>query len=159
VGFISKPTFTPDVPPIAWNPANVGYTLQIIAGSKLGFAAASGGGGGGFPARYTSAPSAGTYNNVNPGSGWPNTDTGARLIVTPTGAIVYTGLLAGNDGEQVLLWNNAAVGSGFNITLDNLNAGSSAANQFTIAGSALVLPPQARSILVYDATLALWSAG
>lgn len=158
MGHITKPTFAPDVPPIPFAAANINDVLTVISASQLAFMPAAGGGGG-LAGRYATAPAAGTYNNYDPGSGWPNSDTGARLIITPTGSIELTGLVAGKDGELVLIWNNAAVGSGFNMQFDNLNGGSLAANQFTISGASFILIPQGRTLAVYDGTLALWSIG
>lgn len=155
MGSITRPpTFLPTQPPIPFSAANVGEVLTVLSATTLGFAAGSGGGG--LPARYVVALSGGTID-LNPGSGWPNSDTGARLIVNPSASTGINTLVAGNDGEMVLLWNNAALGSGFYVTLNNLTAGAYA--EFTLSGTALVIPPQGRSLLVYDATLGLWSAG
>lgn len=156
MGIIANPTFSPVQPPISLIGKPVGDVLQITAANVAQFVPASGGGGGGLPARYAVAAAGGTVNNLNPGSGWPNSDSGARLIITPNATTTYTGLLAGNDGQMVLWWNNAAVGSGFNLILDNLNAGSFATNQFSISGSALVVPPSSGMVIVYDTTIGLW---
>jgi hypothetical protein len=131
----------------------VGSVLTVQAGgAKVAFAAPAASGGG-LPGRYTVAQAAGTYNNVTPGAGWPNSDTGARLIATPTGNVIWTGLVAGNDGEMVFLWNNSAT---YSITLNNNSGSSSAGNQFLISGTSLFIPPIAGAWLVYDATLAYW---
>lgn len=152
---ISPPQFITPQPPIPFTAANIGQALIVQSATKLGFGAVSGGGGL-LAARYAVTVATGTIDNLDPGSGWPNTDEGFRLILNPsTGAVTLTGLKAGNDGELGLIWNNAAIG-GNTIQLNNLDSGSSAANQFTLAGSALMLPPQSGTLATYDATLALW---
>lgn len=159
MGIIANPTFIPVQPPISLIGKATGDVLQITAPNVAQFAPASGGGGGGLPARYAVAAAGGTVNNLNPGSGWPNSDSGARLIITPSATTTYTGLIAGNDGELIFTWNNAAQGSGFNLQFDFQNVGSTAANQFTLSGSMLIIPPQSGSIFVYDATIAFWLIG
>jgi hypothetical protein len=115
-----------------------------------------GGGGGGLPGRYTYASAAGQVNNVTPATpaGWPGMQS-ARLIVTlPSGVANWTGLAAGNDGQEILLVNTDTAN---NLTLNNLNAGSLAANQFLCPNNFdLILSPTTSILLTYDGTLALW---
>lgn len=147
------PTFLPNQPPIQLGA--VGTVLKVTSTNVLGFGAASGGGGG-FAARYTAALAANT-NNLNPGSGWPNADVSARLIITPSASINITGLVAGNDGEAVMLWNNATIVSGFTIILVTASGLSTAGNLFlTSDPTGAGVPPQSGVLLVYDSTIADW---
>lgn len=102
------------------------------------------------PLRATAALAAGANNNLNPGGGWPVNY--GRLFLTAAGAANLTGLVAGLDNQWVLIVNDDATN---NITLNSLNAGSAAANQFDYATD-LVLTPLDTVIAVYDATEAKW---
>lgn len=71
----------------------------------------------------------------------------------PTGAYTISGFVAGSDGQHLELRN----GVGFTMTLQDQNAGSTAANRiFTTSGADLVVPTFGFVSLIYDATLALW---
>lgn len=75
-----------------------------------------------------------------------------RLKVdTTAGAATFTGLLAGADGQAVLITNTTAN----DLTLAVENAGSAAANRFYGIGD-LVMPQFNSQLLIYDATLARW---
>lgn len=87
---------------------------------------------------------AGQSNDYNPGAPFPVV---ARLNLNPsTGDANLTGLIAGQDGQMLLLSNISATN---NLTLDSLNAGSAAANQFRAAAD-LTLPPRDAKLLFYN---------
>lgn len=75
------------------------------------------------------------------------------LDLTPTANCNITGLLAGFDGQLVIITNLSA----FVITLNTLNAGSIAANQFRMV-SDWVLPQNAGKAFKYSVTLGKWVA-
>lgn len=100
--------------------------------------------GGGTLGIYVSvALAAGANNNLNPGGGWP-AGFGRLDLNTAAGVANVTGLLAGSDGQMILVRN---IGVN-NVTLNNQNAGSLAANQFVYVND-LVLPQFASALLVY----------
>lgn len=105
--------------------------------------------------RATVALSAGATNNLSPLSAWPGiglTQYGRLILTAPSGTANVTGLLAGNDNQWCLIVNNDPTN---NVTLNSLNAGSSAANRFSYVAD-LILPPGGSVIGVYDATFATW---
>ena len=117
---------------------------------------AGGGGGGGTLATVVLA--AGESDNLNPGSGWP-TDYGRLDLNAAAGAANLTGLLAGTDGQQILIRNLPS--SGNIVTLNNQNAGSTAANRFQGLNLAspnadVILMPGSAILLMYYGTLAYW---
>lgn len=151
-GPTNPPTFLPKQPPILIGGAGTVLTVTI-ANTQVEFAA-----GGGTAERYSVALASGTTNNLDP-AGWPGSGLGARLLLDPSaGPATLTGLTAGNDGMLVLIWNIAAIG-GNNITFNNLDAGSSAANQFDISSASFILIPQSRTVAVYDIDIGKWSIG
>lgn len=146
-GFFLPPTFTPSVPPIQLGAA--GQVLTMVSGVPA-FAAASGGGGT-LTGRLAYASPAGASNNVAPGGGFPTNKS--RLVVTlAAGDANWTGLVAGSDGQLLLLTNADAANS---LTLNASNAGSVAANRFLYQFD-IVLGPGVSKLLCYDATLANW---
>lgn len=114
-------------------------TVQTTAGGPVG------------TARATSALSAGANNNLNPGGAWP-AGFGRLILTSPGGASNVTGLRAGSDGQWMLIFNADPTNM---ITLNSLNAGSAAANQFQYFTD-LVLSAGVGVVAVYDATLAKW---
>ena len=122
------------------------------------FTTLSGGaGGGGFgAARAAVALAAGANNNLTPPGAWP-TNFG-RLVLTAAGVANVTGLKAGVDNQALLIVNNDPVSD---ITLNNLNAGSAAANQFLISslGDLVLVHGGNSAIALYDATLQKWVIG
>lgn len=100
------------------------------------------------------ASPAGASNNVNPGSGFP-AGVGVINVTLAAGNANWTGLAAGGAGQQVLIVNTDAVNS---LTLNNQNAGSLAVNRFVGFGD-LVLPPGARSLVIYDSKLNAGAGG
>jgi hypothetical protein len=132
----------------------VDYQLdQNFIGWVKGLIAQLGSTGGAY---LTYASPAGARNNVNPGSGWPNAPGPVPYstlgVTLAAGNANWTGLLAGNDDQAVLIVNQDAANS---LTLNNANAGSAAANRFAYAAD-LILPPGATAWAVYRATPALW---
>jgi hypothetical protein len=132
------------LPTVDWmsDQAFVGWVKGLITG---------GSGGGIASGRVVKVLAAGANNNLNPGGGWP---TGiGRLILTSGGSTAnVTGLVAGIDNQWVLIQNDDATAT---ITLNNENAGSTAANQFSYVAD-LALPPEATVIAIYDATEGFW---
>lgn len=95
---------------------------------------------------------AGATNNVNFGGAWPSATIGRVDVNTTAGVCNFTGIVAAVvDGQGLMIRN---VGAN-NVTLNSLNAGSSAANQIAFVGD-LVLPQNDTAILVYDLALAVW---
>lgn len=102
------------------------------------------GGGGGSAGKYLSAPlGAGATNDFNPGSGWP---TGyGRLDLVPAGAATLNGLVAGTDGQEVILRNASTTQT---ITIQ-VAGGGTPANEFTGGGGGTILPPLTAKLAVY----------
>jgi hypothetical protein len=70
--------------------------------------------------------------------------------------VTITGIQAGTDGQHYILANVNAAG-GFNITLSNLDGGSSSGNQIlTGTGASVVLAPNQWIEVIYDTTTAKW---
>lgn len=106
----------------------------------------SGGSGSTLPgyAYKAYASGAGAQADVNPPL--PNANT--RLLVTLAGgAAQWSGMLAGTDGQAVLIFNGDPAN---NLTLQNQNAGSLAANRFW-GPADVILPPGAALLVVYTA--------
>lgn len=153
----SAPTFKPNVPPITLA-AGVLTSDGTVAGTR--FAAASGGAG--LAHRYTFAAPAGASNNVTPAGSpaFPSNQTFRVIMTAAAGNANLTGLLAGVDGQLGYLYNNDLNNQ---ITLNNLNAGSTAANQFLCQNGTLASPnadrilvPRSGSLVLYDATIGAW---
>jgi hypothetical protein len=73
--------------------------------------------------------------------------------LTPTAACNITGLQAGFDGQMVTITNRTT----FQVTLNALNVGSLAVNQFRMVGD-FILPQYNGKSFKYSATLGLWVA-
>ena len=78
----------------------------------------------------------------------------ARLTTfNPTATI--TGLVGGDDGREIQLFNYSSANS---IILAHENAGSTAANRFVLPGAVnLTLTPYSSAVIVYDGTLQRWT--
>jgi len=116
----------------------------------------SSGGSGIGSGRATAVLAAGATNNLAPAGfpGAPGPNQIGRLILTaPSGAANVTGLVAGNDGQWVLIVNNDPNNA---ITLNSQNAGSTAANRFQYVAGDLTLPVGGSVLAVYDVTIARW---
>jgi hypothetical protein len=106
--------------------------------------------GGGTLLTYASP--AGVSNNVNPGGAWPSGTIGRLNVDTTAGNATWTGLVAEpKDGYGVLITN---IGANV-LTLDSLNAGSSAGNQFQYVGN-LALPQYDNCLIVYYLAAGVW---
>lgn len=105
--------------------------------------------GGGF-ITYN-APTA-TVNNTAPAGFGP---TVGRVDVTlgAGAATNFTGLTAGVDGQALLLCNTDAT---FALTLNNQNAGSTAANRFAGSGDRVLAPGQTAYLMYYGGTINRW---
>lgn len=101
---------------------------------------------------YLSYPSpAGASHNVNPGGAWPVI---GRLDVTLAGGNAnWTGLVAGSDGQQVLICNNDAANT---LTFNNQNGGSLAANRFRWVGDRAMPPGDTVLAVYYAGTVNRW---
>lgn len=113
--------------------------------------------GGLFVGAYISAAAApGANNDFNPGGApaWPGTLAApyGRLDITCSAAWNLTGLVAGLDGQLVILRNASA----FNGTLNNLNGGSTAANQFTNSFDQFLAPGASQEIVYYAGAVNKW---
>ena len=122
--FFNGPTFVPYGLPIPLGSA--GQVLTMVGGIPVFAAGASG-----IPALGDSiayAPAAGQSNDVNP-AGF---DSGVgAILVTLSANSNWTGLAAGTEGQTIRI---TVVAGAFTLTLNNLNAGSAAANRFQGAG-------------------------
>lgn len=127
IHFLTSPTFVPPQPPV---PLGANGTVLTVVGGTLQFAA-GGTGGGVTLTNYVNfvLVGAGPFNNLAPTGFSVVSPLTGRLDLSNAGAsVAITGLTAGTDGQIVLLRNSGTVN---NITLNLLNAGSTAANQFT----------------------------
>lgn len=83
-----------------------------------------------------------------------NVGTTPWIRLNPTGSRNISGIVAGEDGEILKLTN---VNGSNTVTLQNENAGSSAANRIiTGTGADIVLSTDDNAELIYDATTARW---
>lgn len=118
---------------------------------------AGGGGGGGSLATVVLA--AGENDNLNPGSLWPS-GFGRLDLNAAAGIANLTGLLAGTDGQSVLVRN--LPGSGNNVTLNNENAGSLSANRFqgfnlaSPNADVILIPGASMFLMYYGGALNYW---
>jgi hypothetical protein len=133
--------------------APVGIVL-IDPTTGLPYSAAGGGGGGGgtLPGYLAYASPAGANNNVNPGSGFP-TSIGRLDVTLGSGAANWTGLLAGTDGQILVIGNADATN---NLTLNALNAGSTSANQFRYSADMVLTPNTSIQLVYYAGSVNLW---
>jgi len=145
-GFFTPPQFVPPQPPIPIG--TNGQVLTNVSG-KLKMANASGGGGV-LTGRVAYASPAGQSNDVTP-AGF-GTTTGRLVVTLPSGDATWTGLLAGQDG-QLLIITNADAGN--TLTLSKSNGASMAANQFLYAFD-LAIATGVSVLLIYDSTIANW---
>ena len=103
--------------------------------------------------QYVYASPSGIVNDVN--GGFPRFIGRVRLAVTlAAGDATWTGLGAGVDGQEVVLWNTDAANTLF---LPTGNAGSQAQNQFQ--GSALgyaLAPGYSISMIYYTGNVNGW---
>jgi len=103
-------------------------------------------------ALVTIAAAAGASNDVNPGGGWPVGYD--RIDVTlAAGNANFTGLLAGQDGQVVIIANPDATN---NLTLNAQNVGSAAANRFRAAADITLTPGGAIIAKYYAGTVNRW---
>lgn len=92
----------------------------------------------------------GTVNNYAPASA----SAGFFFKITPGAATVFTGFSFGQVGGRILIIHNSDTTN--NITLNNEDAGSTAANRFTLPASTLVIAPGKSQWLWYDTTSSRW---
>ncbi len=101
----------------------------------------------------TFVSAAGANNNVTPAA--PAIGTINRLKVdTTAGAANFTGLVAGADGQLLWILNVGANA----LTLNNQNAGSTAANRFSGVDD-FIIPANDSLLIYYDTTIARWIMG
>ena len=100
-GFLIAPTFNPPQQPITVPIANVGYTLQILAGGRVGFAPAAGGSGSLLGAGIAYAPPAGSITPAPAGF----TSSVGRIYITLAGDTTFNSWPAGVNGQQLFYPN------------------------------------------------------
>jgi subtilisin family serine protease len=138
-GFLTSPTFSPPVGPIA-----LGSNAQVLTmvGGVPAFAAAGGGGGSALlGTRLAFASPAGGAVAAAP-AGFTGT-TGRLLVTLPGGNATWASLTNGIDGQLLVVANNDAANI---LTLSAVG----------FLKSGLILPPGHRGLLYYDATDASW---
>ncbi len=104
-------------------------------------------------AQYIYASPSGVSNDV---VAWSPPFTGKiRLAVTlAAGSAAWTGMLAGTDGQEVVLWNSDSANS---LTLAVQNIGSASVNQFQgSAGAYTVSPGNAYLLIYWGGTINAW---
>ena len=140
----SPPAFNPAQPPVKLGAA--GTVLTVNAGGKtLSFKAGSGGGG--TLSGYVSyIAAAGASNNVNPVGFGPTIHL--LDVDTSAGAANFTGLIAGADGQQLVL---SVTGANL-LTLNAANTGSTAANRFRAAADLTLLQNGSFNLVYYGAS-------
>jgi hypothetical protein len=94
----------------------------------------------------------GTLNNYTVAGGMGPTIGFVEL--TPTTNTVITGLVAGTDGQLVVITNLSGT---YTVTLNALSGSSSSANQFRMVGN-LSLGQNNGQLFKYSATIGLWVA-
>lgn len=94
-------------------------------------------------------PVAGANNNYT-ASGLFGATTGL-LLLTPASASNITGLLAGFDGQIVIIMNLASVA----LTLNAINSGSLSANQFQMGADQILTQNNSRTFK-YFAAISKW---
>lgn len=101
----------------------------------------------------TAVLAAGANDNLNPGGAWPAL-YGRLDLNAAAGAANLTGLQTGFDAQQVLIRNLPS--SGNNVTLNNQNAGSLAANRFSAVADVILAPGSAIVAMYYGGSLNYW---
>jgi len=100
-------------------------------------------------------PAAGPINDYSP-TGFGNS-SGWIDIQPATGGTTIDGLVAGVDGQAVLIANDEATTGTDNVTLVNQSSSdSTAANRFRAAGN-LLIPPGGRVLCIYRTAFSRWS--
>lgn len=122
-------------------------------GTQFIYAVASGSGGSGAGTPISVTLSVASTNNYDPGSSFP-TSIGRLYINVDTADSILTGLLAGTDGQVVVVENSGT----FNLQLTKESASSTAANRFSGSGDA-GLVPGGRVTLIYNTTSSRWMMG
>jgi hypothetical protein len=94
---------------------------------------------------------AGATNNLNPGGPFPVSIDRVDFDTTAGDANV-TGLVAGQDGQRIIARNIGAN----NLTLNNEDAGSAAANRFSGASDLILTAGGAATLVYYAGSVAKW---
>lgn len=133
------------------NDAQTGFWISAVA-SNVTDPDTGGAGWISFPPTpvglVATAITGGAHNDYNPAGFGPTT---GFLDLSPAADANITGILAGGDGQALIITNLSA----HNLTLDSLNGGSAAGNQLRMAFDlTLTLNNSAR--FVYSAALSLW---
>lgn len=148
----APPTFNPGRYGIKFSvPGDVGKVLTVQADGTLAFAPGSGGGVGSL---ISYAPAAGPSNDVNP-AGF-SSSVGRVEVDLTLGSANWTGLLAGSDGQIVLVSVIAPNLTANTLTLNNQNAGSSAANRFRGSDDTVIVFGNTLQIVYYAGTVNRW---
>src|SRR5580698_2402661 len=103
-----------------------------------------------IPGETINTETATELDNYDPWHAGPHT---ARVEVDPTQpALTITGIVAGADGDELLLWNGGGGANPDWITLPSQSASSSTLNRFWIADGKLVhIVSNDGLLLIYDA--------
>jgi hypothetical protein len=142
-GFLFAPVFLPYQQPLE-NGAE-GDVLSIVGGQRAW--APGGGGGGGVGTYATSEPAAGIHNNFAIGAG-----VGRYDIDTTLGNVELTGIVAGTDGQLLIVTN---IGANI-LQLDSLNAGSLSANRMRLPGNMVLVQNNAQLLCYYGDSVNKW---
>lgn len=133
------------------NAAGTGFWLSAVAANVTN-PDTGGAGWISFPPIPTglvaNAVTGGAHNDYNPAGFGPTT---GFLDLSPTADANITGIMAGGDGQQLIVTNLSA----HNLTLNALNAGSNITNRLRIVGD-LTLGLNNSARFVYSVALALW---
>ncbi|MGH9780198.1 MAG: hypothetical protein ACRD33_00130 [Candidatus Acidiferrales bacterium] len=130
--------------------------LLRTAGWQLLFSSiATGSGGGGgvtFGTYLEYAAAAGETDNTDPAGFGPG--VGRLDVDTTAGAATFTGLIAGADGQGLIISN---IGANL-LTLDALSGSSLAANQFRAPGNIALIENQSQLFVYYAGSVNKWVA-
>lgn len=131
---------------------NPGQVIGLVYTSEAGWMQAAVPGAGPVSATFYVAANlaAGSTNNYAP-TGF-DTTTGILNINPNAGESTLTGLLAGTNGQRLVIRNANAANL---LNLNNADAGSAAANQFLI-GANLTLEPGQSVQAIYSGDLTSW---
>lgn len=138
-------------PPLT--PPNVAAPLAIVlvdpvSGSAYSLVTGSGGG-------YLQATTPGaTINDWAPtGFAGASPKIGRLDVIGTDVATALNGLAGGSDGQQLVIFNGLATQT---LTINSLNVGSAAANQFQGSGNAVLAAGQSKLVMYYAGTVNKW---
>lgn len=129
-----------------------GQVVDLVYSAALGWAQVGipGAGAGGANFYIATNLAAGSTNNFAPTNF--DTTTGILNIDPNAGESTLTGLLAGTNGQRLVIVNASAVNA---LNLNTADVASAAANRFQI-GVNLTLEPKQSASAIYSGDLSLW---